>query len=545
MDKNRLLFLFLILTLVLEVNAQTKHRYVVHFKNKSGVEYSLDHPEMYLSGRAIDRRDKLSIEIDSADLPVSSAYIQQLKNLDVETYFSSKWANAVLVQMESSKLVDIQNLPFVEKVVYAAKNSQLQTVQSNPVIGPFVPLDTVKATSDIQNYLIGTNKMIRDGYTGEGMMIAVLDAGFPYVNQYDLYQHLFDNNQIVSTKDFIKNSGNVYQYHIHGAAVLSILAGLVTDKYHGPASDASYVLCVTEDVNSEYRIEEYNWLFAAEYADSLGVDIISTSLGYFDFDDNSMNYTYENMDGKTTVAAFAAEKAVSKGMVVVASAGNEGNNYWHYITTPSDGANVLSIGAVDQNLISAKFSSFGPSADGRVKPDVCALGSAVSVFNYGSTTKQASISQGNGTSYAAPQIAGMAAGLWQSHPEWTNYELIDHIRKSAHLYDSPNDSLGYGVANYVKAYYGNVITGDLLEESQVVVYPNPVMNELKIQISDTGNQYYQILFINTEGKVLLKKEIQSADSDQPVLNLESISPGTYFLRLSSNSLNRTLKVIKQ
>lgn len=543
MGKSKWLLVIMFCIFSLATHAQTKHRYIVHFKNKSGTTFSLDHPEAFLTKRALDRRTKMEIDLDSTDLPVSSSYLQQLSNLGLEVYFSSKWMNAALVQMEPAKLTSVQNLPFVSKVVYAAKNSKLTRTQSTPVIGPFTSLDTLRANSDIQNSLISTDRMIKDGYTGQGMRIAVLDAGFPYINQFDPFEHLFTGNKIVATRDFIGNSGNVYQYHIHGSSVLSTLAAVVTDEYTGNTPDAEYVLCVTEDVNSEYWIEEYNWLFAAEYADSLGVDVITTSLGYFDFDDATMNYTYADMDGETTVAVFAAEAAISKGMIVVASAGNEGNGDWHYITTPSDGENVIAVGAVDKNGKAAGFTSFGPSADGRVKPDVSALGVSTAVFNY--DAGKGYITTGNGTSYAAPQIAGMVTGLWQAHPEWTNLEVIDMVRKTASLYDSPNDSLGYGIANYLKAYFENVITGEVLQDQEILVFPNPFQNELNLSIANWQNEEVHIQIIDLNGKEQFNDQIEVDQLKGYTIDLSGMNRGLYFLRLSSGNFSQTLKVIKQ
>jgi subtilisin family serine protease len=344
----------------------------------------------------------------------------------------------------------------------------------------------------------------------------------------------------VAVNDFVFNSGNPYQYHDHGTEVLSCIAANYQD-FKGTAYDATFVLAVTEDVRSEFRIEEYNWLLAAEFADSVGVDIIHSSLGYSVFGkEPSMNYTYEDLDGNTATITQAVNLARDRGILVVTSAGNEGNSDWKYITAPADARGILTVGAVREDYTRASFSSVGPTADGRIKPDVMALGSGTAVmFGNGG------ISQSNGTSYAAPLVAGLAAGLWQANPDWTNIDVINAIKYTSSRALNPDAQFGYGIPDFTVAREGAVLSVDQIINRDISVYPNPFKdNKIFIdtrRLMDSGS--IQLTLFDQQGKVVVT-EIVNSPKERITLEIPGIKAGPYVLKIHSEAFSKTVKLIK-
>ncbi|MCG8450460.1 MAG: S8 family serine peptidase, partial [Pirellulales bacterium] len=314
------------------------------------------------------------------------------------------------------------------------------------------------------------------------------------------FAHLHLESRIIHVADLVFNSGNPYQYSGHGTAVLSTMAAQ-HGAFNGTAYKSDYFLYVTEDVQSEYRIEEYNWAIAAEHADSSGVDIIHSSVGYNTFNDGGMNYTYNDLDGKTAIVTRAADLAFSKGMFVVTSAGNEGNNSnWPYVTMPADAKNILSVGSVTSTYSKSSFSSVGPTVDGRVKPDVVALGSETAIVN-----SSGDLTFGNGTSYSAPLVAGLAAGVWQANPDWSNFELLNAIKGTASRSLDPDTTFGYGIPNYNDAVIGRLLSISDIISDKIKVYPNPFRdNKIYIDITDNKDVLpLSILVYDTQGSVLV------------------------------------------
>jgi len=307
----------------------------------------------------------------------------------------------------------------------------------------------------------------------------------------------------------------------------------------GTAPEASYILCVTE-AQGEYRVEEYNWLFAAEMADSAGVDIISTSLGYSIFDDVQMNYAYADMDGETTVITQAANMAASKGIALVSSAGNEGGRSWNFITAPADSESVLAVGAVDRGLDKASFSSFGPSSEGRIKPDVTALGQSTALINaFGDIVFQ------SGTSFSAPLVAGLATGLWQAFPKLTSFELLDLIKQSANQYNRPDVMLGYGIPDFIRAYDIAFIPEPI--ENTVLIYPNPVVDGLVNLVFADGvlNEDLELSLVNKNGQELQRFRISPQEDDNRIrLDISNQKHGIYILRIRGERTNFNRKIIK-
>ncbi|RLD76420.1 MAG: hypothetical protein DRJ10_13610, partial [Bacteroidetes bacterium] len=385
MEKSlRLIIVTILLSVLGNLTAQVSpDHYLINLADKDNTPYSLDNPEAFLSEKAIQRRQKYKIPFTENDLPVNPTYIDSLKNLGLKIVNVSKWFNSLTVYSKDSFLLDTLNKISFVKSVGLNKESTIKDKETNKLN---VPIRAEKSTSyDSSDYsfygnsfrqieMLNGNLLHNEGYKGEGMFIAVLDAGFFRVNELPAFDSIRINNQIVGVFDFVDRDTIVYDASSHGMQVLSTMAGNIPGQLVGTAPKANYLLLRTEQTASEYIIEEHNWVVAAEYADSLGVDMINTSLGYNDFDDNSQDHTYADMDGNTAMISIGADIAASKGILVVTSAGNDGASAWKYINAPADADSVLCIGAVTPEEDIAYFSSRGPTSDQRIKPDVCAMG---------------------------------------------------------------------------------------------------------------------------------------------------------------------------
>lgn len=421
------------------VHAQNDPWYLIFFTDKQGTPYHVDQPSAFLTERAIERRSRQNIPIVETDLPVNPAYVEAVRLTGAQVLHTTKWFNGVIVQASDSQLEQIQAMPFfkgIERNLPVSQPNGRKATKSK-----FSTEQTIDyGNSARQLEMLGVPNLHQLGFSGEGMLIGVFDAGFSRANEVAYLQHLFANGKILDTYDFISRHSNVYDDHRHGLQVLSVMASYGEGQLVGPAYNAHYVLYRTEDDTRESPYEEVTWLLAAERADSLGVDVINTSLGYYDFDNAAYNYTYEQMDGKTTLISRAARMAARTGILLVVSAGNEGNNNWKHITAPADVDSVLTVGAITSTGDRATFSSVGPNAIGQIKPDVVALGSGVRV---GSVT--GSVTTSNGTSFASPLIASFATLLWQLFPEKTAQEIADFVRNLGNQAENPDFELGYGL----------------------------------------------------------------------------------------------------
>ncbi|RRB07504.1 S8 family serine peptidase [Larkinella rosea] len=541
MKKNILLLLILIVAGGFSAQAQNR-KYLVLLKDKANTPYSTTKPEQFLSQRAIQRRERQGISVQEKDLPVNPAYVSALRQAGAKIWFSSRWANAVLVETTEANLAVLRALPFVQGIDgnRSIGSARIGAVQQ-PVSHQRNKLEQVDdpslyGNSSEQLVQIGVDKMHAKGFHGEGMLVAILDAGFQNANKVPFLSPLFLENRVVGTYDFVKKETSVYEDDAHGLNVLSIMAGYQEKLLIGPAYKSSYLLLRTEDAATENPVEEVNWLFGAEYADSSGVDIINSSLGYTTFDDPSQDHTYTQMNGQTTLISKAARWAAEAGILVVVSAGNEGNDPWHYIGAPADAAPVLSIGAVDRNGIRAPFSSFGPTADGRIKPDLVAQGAGTVLGSPGG-----SISAGNGTSFSAPLVAALAAGFWQSNPRLTVPQVIECLRQSGSQFAKPDFELGYGIPNFERA------AAIAAESYTLLVFPNPFTNadRLTVQWNEIPlNQTINAMVTNSAGQVVWRQNYSSDRVANFSLQSLSLSPGLYFLTLSSNQTKRTVKLMK-
>lgn len=507
--------------------AQT-NRYVVIFKDKASSPYSISNPSAFLSQRAINRRQQQGIDVTEQDLPVNKAYIQAVKDAGADVFYKTRWLNGVLIQCDASLISTLSGLSFVERVEYVAPNAKLMT-NGRKKSSPRSRTSKIADATQVQLGMVGIDDMHADGNRGEGMVVGIFDSGFQGVNVNEPFQPLFAESRIdlSVSHDLVYNTKDIFQYDEHGAEVFSVIAAYQEGTYTGGAYKASYQLFVTEDVSTEYRIEEYNWLFAAEMADSAGVDVINSSLGYNTFDDASMNYTKAAMNGKTAIVTRAAQWAADRGIVVVCSAGNEGAGSWQIITAPADAEDVLSVASVTSAGVRVASSSKGPSpaVDGVIKPDVAAMGSNTSVI-----LPNGAVGSASGTSLAAPIITSLVTGIWQQFPSLTNKELLDIVRQSGSQANTPDNLLGYGIPNYLTVE----TLLQYLRENPFRIYPNPVVDDtLSIKPYSTSEvSTCQIEFISPKGQLLFTNELNfSKGNPAYTLNVASLASGLYILRI--------------
>jgi hypothetical protein len=461
--KKIILLLFVALVIVKSHSYAQFTRYIIRLKDKGTNPYSLSNPLQYLTQRSIDRRTRYSIAIDSTDLPITPRYIDSIRLAGAVTILNaSKWLNQVAIQTsDAAALAKINSFPFVISSGPIAAltqpneipvNKQLDAPSSDIPENPTSSIITADYYSYGQSYgqvhLHNGEFLHNRGFRGQGMRMAVLDAGFYHYLTLPTFDSIRTNGQVLGTWDFVAGNASVDEDHTHGMNCLSTIAANMPGIFIGTAPKASFYLYRTEDVASEYPIEEQNWLAGMERADSLGVDITSTSLGYFNFDNAVFNYTYANMDGNTTMSARGGDLAAKKGMLLVLAAGNEGNGTWHYIITPSDADSVMAVGAVSVAGVVGSFSSYGPSSDGQVKPAVAAVGVSAVIAN--PSTGQPTF--GSGTSFACPNMAGLTTCLWQAFPEINNMGIISTMQQAATRATNPDNRVGYGIPDMKKAF---------------------------------------------------------------------------------------------
>jgi hypothetical protein len=538
--KIKLLCIFLFLSLF-ELFAQNEDAWI-YFNDKPSENSFISNPLTMLSQRALDRRTRYNISLDFNDVPIEATYINQVSVAPgIAIKAKSKWLNAVHVQGTQDDIENLMSLNFVNTIEYANKslnagnkNRGQQKISQKK--------DKLKFASDF-NYGHGSNQiqmlngdvLHQNNYSGQGMQIAIIDAGFPNVNSFAAFQHLRDNNRILGGYDFVNRSENFYTGSNHGMAVLSTIAGYIDNQFIGTAPDAAFYLFITEDSLNEVPLEESLWVEAAEKADSLGVDVINTSLGYSVFFDNpNYNYSYNDMDGKTAFISRGAEIAFSRGMIVVNSAGNEGNDPWHYINAPADANSVLSIGAVNSTGVIASFSSFGPTADNRIKPDVIAQGAGVYIIN-----SSGNVATSNGTSFSSPVLAGVITCLWQAFPNKSNAEIIQLVKESAHLYENPTNQEGYGIPNF-EEIYDLLYAENQSKTNEFSIFPNPLKDIMNFNFP-IGVDEVEVSIFNLLGKNVFVGQIKRMN---PTVNISYLSKGLYMLQMKYGNEIKTIKVLK-
>ncbi|MGE0078596.1 MAG: S8 family serine peptidase [Bacteroidales bacterium] len=534
----------LLTVIFVNANLFAQDKYFIAFTDKNNSPYSIENPSEFLSTRSINRRIKQSISITTDDLPVNPSYIQQIAQLGVSIDFSLKWFNGLAITITNiNQLYSIQNLPFVS----STKKIFDSTIKGTELSVDIKESELDKSSSSLSNELNYGNsssqiKMINghilhnNGYLGDGIEIAVLDAGFLNVDNHSAFDSLRLKNRILGTKDFVNPNSNIYQEHYHGTMVLSTMVAYIDGQLIGTAPHAKYWLIRTENANIEQLYEEYCWAAGAEFADSAGVDIINTSLGYTTFDVTSQNHTYSDLNGSATPITLAANYASDKGMIVVASAGNDGASPWYYISAPADSPKVLTVGAVDINRAKAAFSSFGPTYDGRIKPDVCAMGQSATVAN-----ATEGIGTANGTSFSSPIMAGTIACLWEAKPNLSATEIIQLVKESSSQFQSTNNSIGYGIPDFALATKSTVNNQRI---SNIKVYPNPFNHSINIVLPNTNDTDIDYTIYSIEGKEIVTNKITVSGNSFEIVFPKQLSMGNYIIRVATNSRIYFCKAVK-
>lgn len=517
------------------VHAQVS-RYFVFFKDKQNTPYAIERPAEFLSARALQRRERNGVTVNEEDLPVNPTYVNQVRGAGVSVFFTSKWWNGVLIECEAAQVAAVQQLTSVARIELVAPGRKLTQGRSKRVRDRSRG-DGVQQT-DIQLQQLGITEMHGQGYRGEGILIAVFDSGFTGVNTASPFAHLFSESRLTYTFNYVHNMPDVYDRDDHGTEVLSVLAAQ-SAGYTGAAPKATYQLYLTEDVSSEYRIEEYNWTFAAERADSMGVDVINTSLGYNTFDESSMNYDLADLTGQRAVISVAAAKAIARGMVLVTSAGNEGNiASWRKVTPPADVEGVLAVGSVNAQGFRSSFSSLGPTADGRIKPDVMAMGSGTAVVRPNGTVSTAS-----GTSVASPLVAGLVAGLLQAYPQLTARHLYQVVLLSGSQAATPDNQQGFGIPNFTRVNVTAIEDEDC--SHAIFVYPNPVtQNSVQIRMTGFGEETVFLSVFSPQGQLLAERQLVLQAPSPVEYDLSVLTPGTYLVKVKTACTERVIRLVK-
>lgn len=542
----RKLLLLSCLFLFTKLSAQ-KLDYFILFNDKATSTFAIDKPTAFLSARSVERRNVQKIAITSHDLPVSLAYINEVNKITPIRY-QSRWMNGVVLKATPAELTKIKSLPFVKSVLWNGDLKNTASVQKNSTVNlTRQKFEDARSTdfglANRQNEMIGIDKMHEAGFKGEGILIGILDSGFSNATNLSIFSNLRTKNLITATWDFVHDEENVFNDHSHGTNVLSVLAADQPGNFVGTTPNASYALFTTEDIASETRIEEVYWLLAAERADSLGVDVINSSLGYYAFDNPAQNYAKTDLDGNTTLITKAADWAAAKGIIVVTSAGNEGNNAWRTISAPADADSTLAIGAVTAEKLYVAFSSVGPSADGRVKPELSAMGVNTVVGQINNT-----IGSSNGTSFASPLIAGLAAGMKQAFPQLSAMKIRDLLIKSGSQYDNPDEFLGYGIPNFERAKELADFERVVATSGQALfIYPNPVSSDFSLKgiITDQEFKIPGSLKIYTMSGQLMYQTTINDNAFSIKKPVEALASGTYFIVVSDATSLISRKFVKQ
>lgn len=557
--------IFLFLFAAAFVNAQ-QLTYTVKLKYKKS-SYSLSQPSAFLTQKAIARRIRQKISVDSTDLPVNNNYLDSIANVNGVTIKSrSRWLNQLIVEVTDPYAIDTINaFSFVQhsNVVGTAFTQSSQKVApekiepvSNVVLGSRSVLDRQEISTDTFNY--GNNYqqvhihegeyLHNKGYMGKGVTIAVIDAGF---NNYE-FSVAFDsvraNKQILGIFDFVARDSSVNEDNAHGAYCFSILAANRPGMMIGTAPKANYLLFRSEDVLSEKPIEEQNWIEAIERADSMGADMVSSSLGYYNFEDPQYDHSYAERDGNTTQITIAADMAAKKGMIIMNAAGNTGNSTDEskYTLVPADGDSVVAVGAVNSSGVVAGFSSWGPNGAQKIKPNIVSVGQGAVYANLFGV-----ITFGNGTSLANPNVAGLIACLWQAYPEFSNMDIIDAVQRSAHKYNNPDDRYGYGIPNFRTAAgileaRRQSVTDNILKGKWLTAFPVPFKQVFTVFMKAPSTGRANIRVLDFGGRVLIEKnlDVNQGSHYKILMNVAGARRfGMYFVQYNDGKNNSTIKLI--
>ena len=457
----RLIFLsFLTLLFANPVGAQTLHKYAFYFKSK---DHNLEEfiPETYFSPRTIARRIKNNAAYTEEDLPVSSTNLQKCSSLGLEIIGVSRWKNcAIIKSLDSLDLAKLEKLEWIDHVEYIYRGGPTKKTSSREVFqharakkqsynGTSLCKKVHYWKAADQASMLKVDYLHNKNNFAKNIHIAIFDGGFSNVDKIKAFDHLFSESRILKTWDFVSQEEEVFGDGDHGTRVLACIAGFEKNQYMGNAPGASLYLFRTEDGRSETIMEEYNWLLAAEFSDSAGVDVVNSSLGYTEYDEgqpNSYSYSYKKLNGQNGIASFAAQKLAERGVAVCNSAGNSGNDPWRFIGVPADANGIFSVGAVDRQKNRAPFSSYGPTSDGRIKPDICALGASSCVIG-----SDGRVSYSSGTSFSSPIFCGALACFIGANYKVSLEEIYRAVIESSSSFTSPDNSTGYGIPDFKKA----------------------------------------------------------------------------------------------
>lgn len=522
-----------IVCLCTSLHAQT-YRYLILFKDKASNTYNLNNPEAFLSSKSLQRRTKNRIAITLQDLPVSDTYLNQLKATGARILFPLKWINGALIAQKPSDIKKTLALSSVKGLYwnFPADSSQANQIQSGNL--------STNASPDYGNSItqisqLGIDQMHAKGVTGAGTLITLLDDGYKNANTVPYLQNLFTDKRVIATLSTDPSISSVYNAGGHGTNVLSTIAGYESGKLIGTAFKASFALAQTEESYHELIVEEANWLRGAEWADSLGTDILSSSLGYTTFDNTLHNHSYADMNGKNTLVSKAASWAASKGIICTISAGNEGANGWKFISAPADADSILTVGAVNALGSISTFSSTGPSFDGRVKPDVVAMGTSTTVGFIDGT-----VGTSNGTSFSAPLIAGLAAGLIQTFPRHRAQQIRQAILKSGNQFTAPDMLRGFGIPTYDKASeLMELILGNEPSGFSISIFPNPVSPGSPLRIKMPFEKA-AVDMLNSAGEIVHSFHLDQSESS---IYLGPFVSGKYYFRFTTESTVQTTPVL--
>jgi serine protease AprX len=534
--------LFVTVLLLLGCHGFSQEDAWVYFNDKPNAVTELNTPLNFLTQRALDRRTNQGIALTENDVPIHQAYIDAVTIANgITVKAKSKWLNCLHIRGSVDDINALTLLPFVNHVQFADGSLNSKRPMPRTIAPVNKEMDVLSnfnyGNSDNQIEMLNGQYLHQADYTGTGMIIAVLDSGFINVDSTAPFQRLFDNNLILGGYNFVSQNTNVYALHNHGTMTLSCMGGYVDGQLVGTAPDAQYYLFVTEDVTQENPVEESYWVQAAEEADRLGADVISTSLGYYQFDNPNYGHYYGEFTGDEAFASKGANIAFTKGMIVVASAGNSGASPepLNHIGVPAEANNVLAVGAVRGDETYAAFSSIGPSFDGRVKPDVMAKGQASVVANINGNVQTAS-----GTSFSCPIMAGMITSFWQALPAFTNQQIIDLVKQSADRFADPTNQFGYGIPDFQLALNMALLSVEDNSAGRFLVYPNPVHDTLFISFPN-GFQQAKLTFYNALGQSVFEKSITDSEAS---VSLEHLNSGIYFYKIENNSFVQSGKIIK-
>ncbi len=554
LNKIKLLLLFIIgLQFNQSVHAQFNGDvYYAQFTDKLNSLFSYNQAHDFLSDKAIKRRVDQNIPFDERDLPVVESYIQEVIDKGANIQFVSKWLNGIgFIPNTPTSLEKIRELSFVQNI-QLIKYHHIETIKTwsdkfSETESSLQKHNTINET--VYGYGLNQIKMLngdllhQKGFRGEEITIAVLDNGFFNANRLSLLDSIWMNDQVKSTFDFVKKREVEFNEGSHGSKVLSVMAANSPGTLIGSSPKANYHLLRTEIKDSESILEEYLWTCGAEYADSVGADIINSSLSYTEFDEDLQNHSYPDLDGKTTIVSQAAQIAFSKGMLLINSAGNYGNKSWQYVGSPADAENVMAVGAVDASGMRVDFSSLGPTPDGRIKPDIVAQGASVALAN-----TDGSLVFANGTSFSSPIIAGLTACLWQSKPQLSNQQLKESIYKSSNRYFHSNNYYGFGLPDFnlamqIANFSDDSQSGDLI---LLKSYPNPFTDELRFVLFSKVNEQLKIRISDISGKTILIKEHSLIEGVNYIVfqDIGFIPSGLFIIELMGSKQTLLQKLLK-